>query len=1464
MKCNQSIETRSGAITVFFSIIFLSLILLTMTTVDAIRIEAAKVDAQRAMNIAGRSMLTEYNFQVANDYGIIGFDNTKTGESFEQYLEANLPGEDNSLMSEFYDINVKEGSVVQDDDALTTGEIRYLILEYMKFRAPLLTLTPFLEKLESVVKAGKTTAELTAKVEEVDGPMKDLSDLYEELRMYLEGWYIEDGHAYETGEKYVNLWDEASLYNENLVPPQLEDLTISKELGEYYINRLVFQHDYEIVRKYKHSFEDNFEAFEAIISDISDKRVIQINNYIDDGSENDLNSKISTLTSAISALNIEISNAQDDMDTASALKSSIETQQANLPADASATAIAALQNAWDDADDAYDDAEELKEEKEDKRDEKKREKDELEADKAMLEALKIGYESSKSRVEASEFDNISYILIESSNINHFHYDETYAEEDQFTFVYEGADGSKEFAELHLDDITMKRPNEDDSHEYDVANISYTFAELEENADPEDTKLELDDETYLSIESFETQMDTGSLTGNYVKYTNLVNRLSEFLSIISLSGQYVNRNSNQLYREIEEYKEFNEEALTLYEGLKAIAEPLIVTIGDRIDSINANEAEMMNSAKEQMLAELKENRRVLIEILGTEGIIVLVDGEEVVIELEEGEEPKVSISDVLTNNLDILESLLSTVPEEHDGAYVDTTLLSFVDLDIMDEFELHMEGDNSNSLPLIGNGEYTDFETEHVTITDFLDETLALRGTGIEMDKTTAQNFYSAGLDMFSIKYHDYVLEPYVNEYKNDRELDKRNKNDYISAESLITENLNGEVTLPEEAEEGELEDPPPTDSGESVFDNLSNIADGNIGSKMKTEGVLLPQHDALGVDMLTLADVSNLYSTINSFGESVQGAPPTTPETSELDDTDTEDSTASLNVFADFAESLSGVMEAIRNEVYINEYVMVLFKNRTTGTKFKILESDEATGNELTKTFIEENNIKNDVDFAGNQLIKIIQGNNGARLKPNVVEEDAEPDDYYTTPLEYEVEYVLSGYPSDSDNIDQMKLKLLMIRIPLNLIYLYTHSPERDIANSAATVLSFGVVFLVPVIQFLILFTWAYAESEFDIRLLYNGWKVPFMKSSDTFNLTFNAGKLQSIVSDGVNSAISAGAKFLETKLKDITEVLKGVISGKIDEINAQVTGELNIYIDQVVEDAEAYARTYIEDYTRSLEQYIKGCLNKMKDEGNTDIEYWTVDGYSDVVFHITEGGAEAVYQAVKIRADVNLELLGDLELITDFKINEITTLLFKDDDLETYMGSVVTIAQGNAETYVADTVTAIEGAITEEKDKFKAELGEMTDEAAQAATDAFIVPIDKVQGKMETIINEKSQELATASTDFIMKNNPFDGADIVSGEKPPKSFISAFKFKYDDYLRLFLLLTDEDKKMARIIDLIQLDSEAKTGNAFNAASYSVAFNAEASFEIEYLFIPWVYNVISNKEMTESKTTIKLKTYEGY
>ena len=129
-------------------------------------------------------------------------------------------------------------------------------------------------------------------------------------------------------------------------------------------------------------------------------------------------------------------------------------------------------------------------------------------------------------------------------------------------------------------------------------------------------------------------------------------------------------------------------------------------------------------------------------------------------------------------------------------------------------------------------------------------------------------------------------------------------------------------------------------------------------------------------------------------------------------------------------------------------------------------------------------------------------------------------DEEKTGALDYELEYILEGKPSDRENLEGVVKKLMLIRFVPNYAYIQTDAAMK--AEAEAMALTLCSLLAVPAITaaaaHVILLAWAYGETVMDLRSLLAGSRVPLVKTKDSWQLS-----LSSLLKLGTEEDLSDG-----------------------------------------------------------------------------------------------------------------------------------------------------------------------------------------------------------------------------------------------------------------------------------------------------------------------------------------------------
>lgn len=106
--------------------------------------------------------------------------------------------------------------------------------------------------------------------------------------------------------------------------------------------------------------------------------------------------------------------------------------------------------------------------------------------------------------------------------------------------------------------------------------------------------------------------------------------------------------------------------------------------------------------------------------------------------------------------------------------------------------------------------------------------------------------------------------------------------------------------------------------------------------------------------------------------------------------------------------------------------------------------------------------------------------------------------------LKYQTEYILGGKTGDIENLKSVARRLLLIREGVNMVHLVSDGTKR--AQAASLAAAIASAFLIPpatgVIEAALLLCWAFGESILDVRELFDGGKVPLVKSAADWQLS--------------------------------------------------------------------------------------------------------------------------------------------------------------------------------------------------------------------------------------------------------------------------------------------------------------------------------------------------------------------------
>lgn len=120
--------------------------------------------------------------------------------------------------------------------------------------------------------------------------------------------------------------------------------------------------------------------------------------------------------------------------------------------------------------------------------------------------------------------------------------------------------------------------------------------------------------------------------------------------------------------------------------------------------------------------------------------------------------------------------------------------------------------------------------------------------------------------------------------------------------------------------------------------------------------------------------------------------------------------------------------------------------------------------------------------------------------------------------LQYQIEYFISGYQTDPENLKNVVLRISSIRDAANLLYLMSDSEKYGQAKTLGTAVA--ILLMRPdwkdVFTMSLVISWAFAESLYDVRQIMAGGRIPLMKTAETWHYSLD-GILGILLDDGMS-----------------------------------------------------------------------------------------------------------------------------------------------------------------------------------------------------------------------------------------------------------------------------------------------------------------------------------------------------------
>lgn len=178
---------RKGAFTLYFGVVFMSILLVGLSLLDFARVNVYKVQAQRAMDLTTDSLITKYNKAFQEKYGFFMSERENVAGRAEFLLKENFQA--GSLNSSSKRVNAV---------TMNAAETKEQIMEYMKYRGPLIAISKIYTMFSSIKSILSTGDKFSGRMD-TELSNADFLEALDEYRLFIHGWTphpIQHGYLY--------------------------------------------------------------------------------------------------------------------------------------------------------------------------------------------------------------------------------------------------------------------------------------------------------------------------------------------------------------------------------------------------------------------------------------------------------------------------------------------------------------------------------------------------------------------------------------------------------------------------------------------------------------------------------------------------------------------------------------------------------------------------------------------------------------------------------------------------------------------------------------------------------------------------------------------------------------------------------------------------------------------------------------------------------------------------------------------------------------------------------------------------------------------------------------------------------------------------------------------------------------------------------------------------------------------
>ncbi len=248
--------SQKGQTSIFFMILFVPVMIVSLIIIDAARISTARKQVEDAVRSAAKSALAAYSSKIKEEYGLFVSGPKAEGEAEEEikkYLCKNMGIDKNGSTGgavKLYDYSIEGISVTPVVTLAQNEAAGKQILEYMKYRAPVMLTEGLIEKLRALGDTSGVSKAYKMKIS-MDSSLSKMDKVIRELKEYTEGWngrsaVTVNSFSRRSREKTIQCLADSIISRRELIKPLMlkrEKLTYLQYLAAVTRNEIDMIHE---------------------------------------------------------------------------------------------------------------------------------------------------------------------------------------------------------------------------------------------------------------------------------------------------------------------------------------------------------------------------------------------------------------------------------------------------------------------------------------------------------------------------------------------------------------------------------------------------------------------------------------------------------------------------------------------------------------------------------------------------------------------------------------------------------------------------------------------------------------------------------------------------------------------------------------------------------------------------------------------------------------------------------------------------------------------------------------------------------------------------------------------------------------------------------------------------------------------------------------------------------------------